>query len=104
MAQEEQDCGAVKLDLEAVYSLADGVNMHFNEAKFEVLQFWADMSAAPDILYMALDGGSIEKKDCNWDLGVQVGIDLMFRAQVDHAVEADSCMAGCAPCSFWHCG
>ena len=30
--------------------------MHFNEAKFEVLQFWADMSAAPDILYMALDG------------------------------------------------
>ena len=66
--------------------------MHFNEAKFEVLQFWADMSAAPDILYVALDGG-------NWDLGVQVGIDFMFSAQVDHAVAADSAWQAwsCAP-------
>ena len=73
------------LDLEAVYSWADRVNMHFNKSKFEVLQFWADGSAAPDILYMAQDGGPIEK-DCTRDLRVQVGTNLMFSGQVDRAV------------------
>ena len=37
---EEQDCAALQLDHEAVYRWADSVNMHFNEAKFEVLRFW----------------------------------------------------------------
>ena len=91
---EEQDCAALQLNLEAVYSWADRVNMHFNEAKFEVLRFWADRSAAPDILYMAPDGGLIKEKDCTRDQGVQVGTDLMFTAQVDRAVAAGSHMAG----------
>ena len=76
--------------------------MHFNEVKFEVLRFWADMSAAPDILYMAPDGGPIEEKDCTRDLGVQVGTDLMFSDQVDHAVAAGSRMAGWVLRSFRH--
>ena len=99
---EEQDCAALQLDLEAVYSWADRVNMHFNETKFEVLRFWADRSVAPDILYMAPDGGPIEEKDCTRDLGVQVGTDLMFSAQVDHAVAAGSRMAGWVLRSFRH--
>ena len=65
---EEQDCTGLQLDLEVVYSWADRVNMHFNEAKFEVLRFWADRSAAPYILYMAPDGGPIEEKDCTQDI------------------------------------
>ena len=101
---EEQDCAALQLDLEAVYSWADRVNMHFNEAKFEVLRFWADRSAAPDILYMAPDGGPIEEKDCTRDLGVQVGTDLMFTAQVDRAVAAGSRMAGWIMRTFRHRG
>ena len=68
--------------------------MHFNEAKFEVLLFRADRSAAPDILYMAPDSGPIEEKDCTRDLGVQVSTDLMYNNQVDHAVAAGSRMAG----------
>ena len=101
---EEQDCAALQLDLETVYSWADSVNMHFNEVKFEVLRFWADMSAAPDILYMAPDGGPIEEKDCTRDLGVQVGTDLMFSDQMDHAVVAGSRMAGWVLRSFRHRG
>ena len=101
---DEQDCAALQLDLETVYSWADRVNMHFNEAKFEVLRFWADRSAAPDILYMAPDGGPIEEKDCTRDLGVQVGTDLMFGAQVDCAVTAGSRMAGWALRTFRHRG
>ena len=69
---------------------------------FEVLLFRADRTAAPDILYMALEGGPIEEKDCTRDLGVQVGPDLMFSAQVDHAVAAGSCMAGWVLRSFVH--
>jgi hypothetical protein len=101
---EEQDCAALQLDLEAVYNWADRVNMHFNEAKFEVLRFWADRSAAPDILYMAPDGGPIEEKDCTRDLGVQVGTDLMFTAQVDREVAAGSRMAGWIMRTFRHRG
>ena len=66
---EEQDCATLQLDLEAVYSWVDRVNMHFSEAKVEVLRLWANRSAAPGILYMALDGGPIEEKDCTRDLG-----------------------------------
>ena len=99
---EEQDCATLQLDLETVYNWADRVNMHFNEAKFEVLRFWADRSAAPDILYMAPDGGLIEEKDCTRDLGVQVGTDLMFSTQVDSAVAAGSRMAGWVLRTFRH--
>jgi hypothetical protein len=99
---EEQDCATLQLDLETVYNWADRVNMHFNEAKFEVLRFWADRSAAPDILYMAPDGGPIEEKDCTRDLGVQVGTDLMFSTQVDSAVAAGSRMAGWVLRTFRH--
>ena len=66
---EEQDCATLQLDLEAVYSWANRVNMHFSEAKVKVLRLWANRSAAPGILYMALDGGPIEEKDCTRDLG-----------------------------------
>ena len=102
--QEEEDCAALQQDLEAVYSWADRVNMHYNEEKFEVLRFWADRSAAPDILYLAPDGGPIEEKDCTRDLGVQVSTDLTFSVQVDRAVAAGSHMAGWALRTFRHRG
>ena len=76
--------------------------MHFNEFKFEVLQLWANISAAPDILYMAPDDSPIEEKDRTQDLGFQVSTLLLFTAQVDHAVPAGSCMAGWVLPSFWH--
>ena len=100
----EEDCAALQQDLEVVYSWAEKVNMYFNESKFEVLRFWADRSAAPDILYMAPDGGPIEEKDCTRDLGVQVGTDLTFSVQVDRAAAAGSRMAGWALRTFRHRG
>ena len=96
----EEDCIALQEDLEMVYSWADEVNMHFNQDKFEVLRFWADKSAAPDILYMSPDGGPIEEKDCTRDLGVQVGTDLTFSVQIDQAVAACSRVAGWALHTF----
>ena len=30
--------------------------------KFELLRFWVDRDSAPDILYMAQDGGPIEEE------------------------------------------
>ena len=37
--------------------------------EFELLRFWLDREAAPDILYMAPDGSPIEEKDSLRDLG-----------------------------------
>ena len=68
--------------------------MVFNAGKFELLRFWPDSAAAPDILYQAPDGGPIEEKDCLRDLGVRVSTDLTFSAQVDMVVQAGSRMAG----------
>ena len=53
---------------------------------------------------MAPDGGPIEVKNCTRDLGVQVGTDLMFSAQVDRAVAAGSRMAGWVLQTFQHRG
>ena len=53
--------------------------------------------AAPDILYMAPEGGLTKEKDCTRDLVVQVGTNLMFSAQVDRAVAAGSHKAGRVP-------
>ena len=70
--------------------------MVFNAAKFELLRFWVDRETAPDILYMAPDGGPIEEKDCLRDLGVRVSTDLTFSMQIDMVVESGSRMAGWA--------
>ena len=102
--EEEEDCVNLQLDLETVYTWAEQVNMKFNQDKFEVLRFWADRSAAPDILYMAPDGSPIEEKDSTRDLGVQIDTDLTFGSQVDRAVAAGSRMAGWAIRSFRHRG
>ena len=52
--------------------------MIFKAGKFELLRFWVDRDSAPDILYMAQDGGPIEEKECLRDLGVRVSTDLTF--------------------------
>ena len=68
--------------------------MVFNAGKFELLRFWVDRDKAPDILYMAPDGGPIEEKDCLRDLGVRISTDLTFNMQINKVVEAGSRMAG----------
>ena len=70
------------------------MNMEFNSEKFETLRYWADLTSAPDILYMAPDGGPIEEKECTRDLGVQISTDLTFKAQIEKTVAAGSKMAG----------
>ena len=84
-------------DLDQVYSWANDVGMVFNAGKCEVLRFWVDHTKAPDILYMAPDGGPIEEKDCLRDLGVRVSTDLSFASQIDMTVESGSRMACWAP-------
>ena len=72
----------------------DQTGMLFNAGKFELLRFWQDRDAAPDILYMAPDGGPIEEKDSLRDLGVRISTDLSFSDQVDLTVESGNRMAG----------
>jgi ribonuclease P/MRP protein subunit RPP40 len=74
----EDDCVALQQDLDKVYSWAEEIGMVFNAGKFELLRFWLDRESAPDILYMAPDGGPIEEKECHRDLEVRVSTDLTF--------------------------
>ena len=96
----EEDCDLLQQDLDRVYGWADEVGMMFNAGKFEVMRFWTNREAAPDILYMAPDGGPIEEKDCLRDLGVMVSTDLTFNTQIEVCVESASRMAGWALRSF----
>ena len=96
----EEDCVALQQDLDHVYSWAEEIGMVFNAGKFELLRFWLDREAAPDILYMAPDGSPIEEKDCLRDLGVRVSTDLTFSTQIDMVVESGSRMAGWALRTF----
>ena len=96
----EQDCEVLQQDLDKVYTWAEDVGMVFNAGKFELLRFWVDQDKAPDILYMAPDGGPIEEKDCLRDLGVHVSTDLTFASQIDITVESGSRMAGWALRTF----
>ena len=64
------------------------------------LRYWADLTSAPDILYMAPDDGPIEEKECTRDLGVQISTDLTFKAQIEKTVAAGSKMAGWALRTF----
>jgi hypothetical protein len=50
-------------DLDQIYSWAEDIGMQFNAGKFELVRFWLDHDKAPDILYMAPDGGPIEEKN-----------------------------------------
>ena len=68
--------------------------MVFNAGKFELLRFWPNRHKAPDMLYMAPDGGPIEEKECVRDLGVRMSTDLSFREQIDMVVQSGSHMAG----------
>ena len=86
--EAEEDCDLLQQDLDRVYGWADEVGMMFNAGKFEVMRFWTNREAAPDILYMAPDGGPIEEKECLRDLGVKVSTDLSFTAEIDITVEA----------------
>ena len=51
--------------------------MTFNAGKFE-LRFWMDRDRAPDIMYLAPDGGPIEEKESLRDLGVIINTDFTF--------------------------
>ena len=97
---EESDCVELQRDLDKVYSWSEEIGMVFNAGKFELLRFWLDREAAPDILYMAPDGGPIEEKDCLRDLGVRISTDLSFNVQIDMTVMSSSKMAGWALRSF----
>ena len=97
---EEHDCEMLQNDLDNVYCWAEDIGMMFNAGKFELLRFWTDRDAAPDILYLAPDGSPIEEKDCLRDLGVRVSTDLTFNTQIDLTVESGSRMAGWALRTF----
>ena len=75
---DESDCEMLQDDLDKVYTWAEEIGMMFNAGKFELLRFWLDRDSAPDILYMAPDGGPIEEKESLRELGVQVSSDLTF--------------------------
>jgi hypothetical protein len=78
---DKKDCELLQEDLDKVYTWAEDIGMMFNAGKFELLRFWVDRESAPDILFMAPDGGPIEEKDSLRDLGVRVSTDLSFSAQ-----------------------
>ena len=96
----EEDCEALQDDLDNLYTWADEIGMMFNAGKFELLRFWPEREKAPDILYMAPDGGPIEEKECLRDLGVRISTDLSFGDQIDLVVQSGSQMAGWALRTF----
>ena len=81
--QDEHDCELLQDDLDHIYSWAEDIGMQFNAGKFELVRFWLDHDLAPDILYMAPDGGPIdvEEKDSLRELGVRLSADLSFNVQ-----------------------
>ena len=90
----EEDSDSFQKDLDNVYSWAKEIGMVFNAGKFEFLRFWMNRDLAPDVLYMAPDGGPIEEKETLRDLGVRISTNLTFSAQIDRVVESGSRMAG----------
>ena len=74
----EEDSVALQDDLNKVYTWAEETGMTFNASKFELLRFWMDKDRAPDILYLAPDGGPIEEKESLRDLGVIINTDFTF--------------------------
>ena len=94
--KDEEDCEMLQVDLEKVYAWAEEVGMVFNAGKFELLRFWVDKEAAPDILYQAPDGGPIEEKDCLRDLGLRIRSDLSFPQQIALTNESGRKMLGWA--------
>jgi ribonuclease P/MRP protein subunit RPP40 len=97
---DEDDCEVLQEDLDQIYSWAEDIGMQFNAGKFELVRFWLDHDKAPDILYMAPDGGPIEEKDSLRDLGVRISSDLSFSMQIDLTVNSGSRMAGWALRTF----
>ena len=51
---EEHDCEMLQNDLDNVYCWAEDIGMMFNAGKFELLRFWTDRDAAPDILWLLM--------------------------------------------------
>ena len=97
---EEKDCETLQEDLDTVFSWAEEVGMVFNAGKFELLRFWLDRDAAPDVLYLSPEGGPIEEKESLRDLGVRISTDLSFSEQIDMTVNSASKMAGWALRTF----
>ena len=97
---DEDDCEVLQEDLDQIYSWAEDIGMQFNAGKFELVRFWLDHDNAPDILYMAPDGGPIEEKYSLRDLGVRISSDLSFSMQIDLTVNSGSRMAGWALRTF----
>ena len=56
------------------------IGMVFHAGKFELLRFWMNRDLAPNVLFMAPDGGPIEEKETLRDLGVQISTNLTFSA------------------------
>ena len=59
------------------------IGMVFHAGKFELLRFWMNRDLAPNVLFMAPDGGPIEEKETLRDLGVQISTNLTFSAQIE---------------------
>ena len=97
---DEEDCEILQEDLDTVFSWAEEVGMVFNAGKFELLRFWLDREAAPDVLYLSPEGGPIEEKESLRDLGVRINTDLSFSDQIDMTVNSASKMAGWALRTF----
>ena len=90
----EEDCIVLQEDLDKVYDWAEQVGMVFNADKFELLRFWHDRDAAPDILYLAPSGGPIEEKESLRHLGVRISADISFSTQIEMTVASASRMCG----------
>ena len=95
-----QDCADLQDDLQAIYSWAESVNMHFNSDKFECLRFWPGTGTLPSYQYRGPDNSSIEVKDNLKDLGVQISSALSFKAHIEKTVAASTKLVGWSLRSF----
>ena len=75
--------------------------LKFNSGKFECIRYWADISKAPTIDYLAPDKKPIEIKSDLRDLGVQLINNLNFSVHIENTVTAGSKLVGWGLRTFW---
>ena len=80
------DCEQLQEDLNKVYDWARINNMHFNEAKFELLQYGKQNYSFPSFKYNTATGIEIKENSTVKDLGITIQDNAKFDTQLNNIV------------------
>ena len=92
--KSRDDCCALQADLDLIYEWAEGVNMHFNNYRFECFRLLPHSGSPPEFQYTGPYGSDINVKDNLNDLGVHMSSGLSFKLHVETVVADASGLVG----------